>query len=105
MSAVLERRVGQALLSARTVERALHDPTGWVIRWGPHAVEASRLLAEDSITLSASLPDVCWITPPDGPVTLEHHGVLVGVRDIDYPGDGGVDIAWGLRVDNALRAA
>lgn len=93
---VLDFAVAQALYRARQMERALHDPGPWTIKWGPHEVPASRLVGETSIHFLAHFPEHCYLDAPSPTATLLCRGEVVGTRDIEFPGDGAFSLTWVL---------
>jgi hypothetical protein len=97
----LERIVSKAVYVAALLERALHDEGPWTITWGPHEVEAERIVHDDGVTFSAVFPETCWIAPPEGSMALRCRGEVASVRAVDHPGDVAFAVTWDL----AARAA
>lgn len=95
----LEQRISSVALAVRTVERAFHDPLGWSFRWGPHVLPATVVATERGVTFSAEVPEMCYLTPVDEPVTLWHRDDMLGARQITHPGDAAFGIDWELSLD------
>jgi hypothetical protein len=96
MKAELEALSAHAVYAARLFERALHEPSGWTITWGPFTEDAVRTLHEDGVTFEAEFPPACYLTPPHPNAELRHNGEVVAVRAIDFVGDTAFAVTWDL---------
>lgn len=86
----------QAVYAARLFERALHDEGPWTMTWGPHEVQAERIVTEEGVEFRATFPEVCYLVPPEPNVVLRCRGEVAGVRPIEHPGDAAFAITWAL---------
>lgn len=85
----LEDKISRVLYVASRAERMIHDPGPWTIEWGPHTVEASKVLTDREVGFEAQIPEVCWIVRPEqGTAILRCRGEVVAMQHIADPGDG-----------------
>lgn len=104
MTENLDTLVSRAVYAAALLERALHNPTGWTVSYGPHEIPMERRVTEDGVTFRGTVPETCWLDAPTN-VVLRHDGQVVGVRAIDHPGDCGFDIDWSLALSTRTEVA
>lgn len=94
----LETLVNRAVYSANLLERAVHEPNGWTISWGPHNVPAERHVGDDGVTFVADIEEACYLAPVASNVVLRQGGDIVAVRAMDHPGDTGFSVSWRLAI-------
>lgn len=100
-TARLELAAAQALYAARALERALHEETGWEIRWGDVRVPATRTVTDTAISFEATFPDLCYLERPGSHVDLLHDGEVVGIRPAEHPGDTMFVVNWTIVAKHA----
>jgi hypothetical protein len=96
MEARLEHLASQAVYAAALFERALHDEGPWTMTWGPHEVEAVRVVEGDGVRFEAVFPEACYLQPPDPNVVLRCRGEMQAMRAIAHPGDAAFAVTWDL---------
>jgi hypothetical protein len=101
----LDQAVAQAVHAARLLERALHDPGPWSFDYSGQVFEAERIVHASHIHIRGTLPSQCWVTEPDGMLSLMVDGVVVAVRPLPHPGDGEHVIEWTLGVRESTLSA
>lgn len=94
----LDQQVAQMVLSARLLERALHD-TGarWEMRWRGHVAPAERAVTENGITFYASFPTLD--DDGDANIWLLCNGEEVRSRPLDLAGRHALDFDWALEFE------
>lgn len=75
----LDRLASQAVLQARLLERAVHDPGPWTMVCGSQRIIARRFLTETGITFLGDFPR--GLT--ESLVTLECAGQPMTVREVE----------------------
>lgn len=92
----LDLAVAQAVAAARLLERALHQADGWEMEYSGQRFPVTRRVCSQSIHLVGEMPAQCWVSEPDGWLSLLVDGDLVARRPIPHPGDGGHQFDWTL---------
>lgn len=106
----IDQMVSAAVAGAHLLEKAVHEPDGWQIGWGPFRVPAMRVVHEDRVVFHASVPSSFGAYEPL--VALYNGDELQSVRlipktDPDGRKTGSVpfEIAWELAVGQQPIAA
>lgn len=101
---LLDTLVAGVVADAWLLERSLHDPGPWSVRWAGVEVPAERRLGERSVTFSAAFP-------PEHPGADEYAELLCGgemvqVRYVGPPPvtEHGVDLDWAVALARPLAA-
>lgn len=100
----LEYRVARMVHRAHTAERVLHDKGPWSVEWRDMTVPATREIRQGAVAFSFSLPEVCYLTDPEGMIFLRSGEEIVTSRPLALPGDGGHEITWEFSL-TPVRAA
>lgn len=94
-----DSKISALLYVAHLLERAIHEPDGWSISWGPYSVDAQRIQTADGVRFEAVFPEVCLIAPMPPNATLCHRGEVVAIRALDHPGDCAFALSWALDLE------
>lgn len=89
----LDLAAARAVMQARLLERAVHDPGPWTMEYGGILMPTSRFLLPDRAIFVAHLPEHCWLRAPES-LTLHCRGELVASKVIEHPGDESCQILW-----------
>lgn len=93
----LDMAVARAVMAARQIERAVHDPGPWSINLGGISYPAVRWVGEDRVIFRAHVPDTCWLV--DEPIAIDlvcwtaEGSDVVGSRMVEMT-DGASSIEW-----------
>lgn len=96
MTETLDFAVARLVFGARVMERALHDPGPWTISWGPFSAPAERVVSDVEVVFRAEFEDQCYLLRPEPTATLRCAGEVVGVREVEFPGDQPFVVEWAL---------
>lgn len=100
----LDALAAQAVFTARAFERAVHDAGPWSMVWGPFEVPAERVVTHDTVDFVGTFPEHCFLVTPEPVITLRCRGEDVLSRSIEFPGDQGFTVRWGLSGASAMAA-
>lgn len=92
----LDQVVAQTVAAARLLERALHQPDGWEMEYSGQRFPVTRRMCSRSIHLIGEMPPQCWVSEPEGWLSLLVDGTLVARRPVAHPGDGAHSFEWTL---------
>lgn len=102
---MIDVQVNRLLYVAHMIERAIHEPDGWTIRWGLYDVPATRVLTDSGVRFDAVFPEVCLIAPMPRNAALCHRGEVMALRALDHPGDCAFAVQWAMDLAPAKAAA
>jgi hypothetical protein len=74
----LDLRVAQAVMAAKLMERALHDPGPWHIEWDGVTAPATKVVSEDVVSFHATFGGPLHA----GPATLYCRGEVQSYRAV-----------------------
>lgn len=96
MSESLDSTVAQVVFAAKRLEKAVHDPGPWTLTWGGRTVPARRFQTDTGVIFCGQFGEHCHLVEPPPEVILECAGETIGVRRIEFPGDGAFDVQWAI---------
>ena len=98
---MIDFTVNKILYVAHLMERALHEPEGWSIQWGPYTVPATRVITDTGVRFDALFPEMCHLSPMPRNASLCFRGEVVAIRAMEHPGDCGFALSWALSAQTA----
>lgn len=103
----LDIELNKALVLLHLIERALHDQTVWVARYGTETAVITRVVNEDSVTLVASFgslrPQVEGYV--DLCVEVVASGEVIATVPVDRQGEDGFLFSWELALSTSATVS